>query len=78
MSFTQTLNTIKLKYAININLTTLDVTYNPNKHNWSEKTKKKQLFQRKNIKFEMQRSEFWERQFLNFTFFFTSQNFILP
>ncbi len=34
-----TLNTIlvthmKLKYDININLTTLDVTYNPNKHNW--------------------------------------------
>ncbi len=38
----------KLKYALNIHLTTLDVTYNPIKQ-----TKNKQLFQRKNIKFEM-------------------------
>ncbi len=38
MSFTQALNTImvrliKLKYAINIHLPTLDVTYHLNKHN---------------------------------------------
>jgi len=40
MSFTQTLSTImvthmklKKKNAININLTTLNVTYNPNVHN---------------------------------------------
>ncbi len=42
VSFTQAINTImvrliKLKYAININLTTLEGTYNPNKHNWQEK-----------------------------------------
>ncbi len=28
-----------MKYAINIHLTTLDVTYSPNEHNWLEKTK---------------------------------------
>ncbi len=57
MSFTQALNTImvrliKLKYAINLHLPTLDVTCIPNKHTWLDKTKKKQLFQRKNIKFK--------------------------
>ncbi len=43
----------KLKYAININLTTLDTTLINNN---------KQI----QTKFEMQRREFWERQF---TFF---------
>ncbi len=43
---------IKLKYAININLTTLDVTYNPDKHNWYEKTKKNIVMSKKNIKFK--------------------------
>ncbi len=28
------LRLIKLKSAININLASLDVTHNPNKHNW--------------------------------------------
>ncbi len=36
----------KLKYALNFNLTTLDVTHNPNKHNWYEKTNKTQLFKK--------------------------------
>ncbi len=49
MSFTQALNTImvrliKLKYAINIHLTTLDVTYIPNKHTWLDKTKTKHSY----------------------------------
>ncbi len=66
---------IKLKYAININLTTVDVTYNPNKYNWKEKTKKKHsYFKEKHqiqTKFEMQRREFWERQFTVFPVNFT-------
>ncbi len=49
---------IKLKFAININLTTLDVTYNPNKHNWLEKTKKKRSYFKEKTTFEMQRREF--------------------
>ncbi len=59
---------ITLKYTINIHLTILDVTYHPNKHNWLEKTKK-HYFKEKNqiqTKFEMQRREFWERQFTGF------------
>ncbi len=63
---------IELKYAINTTLTTLDVTYNPNKHNWQKKnlqrniatSKKKHQIQ---IKFEMQRWEYWARQFTVFT-----------
>ncbi len=48
---------IKQKFAININWTTLDDTYNPNKHNWLEKTKKRSYFKEKTT-FEMQRREF--------------------
>ncbi len=51
----------------------LDVTYHPNKHNWLEKTKK-HYFKEKNqiqTKFEMQRREFWERQFTVFPVHFT-------
>ncbi len=44
---------VKLKYSININLTTFDVTFNPNKHNWLEKkTKKKHSYLKKNITFK--------------------------
>ncbi len=44
---------VKLKYAININLTTFDVTFNAYKHNWLEKkTKKKHSYLKKNIKFK--------------------------
>jgi len=54
------------------NLTTLDVAYNPDKHYL---IRTKQLFQRKKhqiqTKFEMQRWEFWERQFTVFPVNFT-------
>ncbi len=61
---------IKLKHAVNINLTTLDVTYNPNNITDKKKAKKKHsYFKEKHqiqTKLEMQRREFWECQF---TFF---------
>ncbi len=50
-SFTQALNPImarlKLKYAININLTTLDVTYNPINITDKKKLRRNSYFQEK-------------------------------
>ncbi len=42
---------IQLKYAINIHLTTLDVTYNPKKQN---KKLRRNIVISENIKFKMQ------------------------
>ncbi len=59
----------KLKYAININLTTLDVTYNPNNITDKKTKKKHSYFKEKHqiqTQSEMQRREFWERQFTVF------------
>ncbi len=85
MSFTQTLNTImvrliKLKYAIKIYLTTSDVTYNPNKH--KNKLRRNRYFKEKtpNLKCNAENSGNVNLSFfpVNFTFFFTSKNGILP
>ncbi len=55
---------IELKYAINITLTTLDVPFNPNKHNWQTKKLKRNIATSKKkhqiqTKFEMQCCFFW-------------------
>ncbi len=61
------LRLIKLKFAININLTTLDQMYHTTIINITDQKKlRRKLFQRKNIKFKMHRREFWERQFTVF------------
>ncbi len=62
---------LKLKYAININLTTLDVTYNPKNITDKKKLRRNIVISKKKhqiqTKFEMQRREFRERQFTVFS-----------